>query len=275
MKTLITEVFERNNSEHSSFPDKFLADEFIDKLFNLLFVSGAVKYKTLAELTIEFTQLETEFYQLLLSDGTNEKKVKNICTVFFENLNTIYSNTMLDAKAILAFDPAAHSLDEVLHVYPGFYAIAIHRISHFLWQHDLSFVSRLFSERAHSKTGIDIHPGAQIGQSFAIDHGTGIVIGETAVIGDRVKMYQGVTLGALSVVKENASKKRHPSIEDDVIIYGHATILGGTTVVGRESVIGGNVWVTNSVPAFSVVFHKSEIKIKSNFPFEEPVNFII
>jgi serine O-acetyltransferase len=276
MKKLIKEIFERNNNTHSGFfPNKFFADEFIDKLFNLLFVNGAVKYKTIEEITVEYQELEAQFFQLLLSSETNEENAEHICSEFFKNIPALYSKAIRDAKAILAFDPAAHSLDEVLHVYPGFYAIAVHRISHYLWQSDLPSLSRLFAEKAHSKTGIDIHPGALIGDDFAIDHGTGIVIGETAVIGSRVKIYQGVTLGAVNVAKEKASEKRHPTIEDDVIIYGNATILGGSTTIGRESVIGGNVWLTSSVPAFSVVFHKSEIKIKSNFPFEEPINFII
>jgi serine O-acetyltransferase len=252
-----------------------LADEFIDKLYNLLFVSGAIKYKTEEELTVEFQELKSLFFDLLLTGETSEENAITICTDLYKKLPLIYSNAMLDAKAILEFDPAAHSWDEVLHVYPGFYAIVVYRISNFLWNKKLTFLSRLFSERAHSKTGIDIHPGAQIGKSFAIDHGTGIVIGETAVIGNRVKIYQGVTLGALNVAKDNASKKRHPTIENDVIIYGNATILGGATVIGRESIIGGNVWLTNSVPANSVVFHKSEIKIKNKIPFDEPINFII
>jgi len=131
------------------------------------------------------------------------------------------------------------------------------------------------SEHAHSKSGIDIHPGAEIGKSFFIDHGTGIVIGETTHIGDNVKIYQGVTLGALNVAKANASMKRHPTIEDNVIIYSGATILGGNTKIGHDSIIGGNVWITDSIPAHSVVYHKSEIKVRDNNPFPEPLNFVI
>jgi serine O-acetyltransferase len=275
MNNLITEVYERNRNNHSIIPNKFIADEFIEKLFNLLYVNGAVKYNSIEELTFEFRQLEGKFYKLLLTSKTKEERAKKVWNDFFDHLPLIYSKTLLDAKAILEFDPAAESLDEVLQAYPGFYAIAIHRISHFLWKKKITLLSRLFSEKVHGKTGIDIHPGAQIGDSFAIDHGTGIVIGETTVIGKRVKIYQGVTLGALKVSKENSRQKRHPTIEDDVIIYGNATILGGTTVIGRDSIIGGNVWITNSIPSNSVVFHQSIVKIKNNTPFEEPINFII
>ncbi len=275
MNDLIVEIFERNKNTDSDLPNKILADEFIDKLFNILFINDAVKYKTISKFTTDFRQLEALFYELLVTGKTTEENAKSSCAVFFEKLPSIYANLILDAKAILEFDPAAISLDEVLQAYPGFYAAAVHRISHFLWQNNITSLARLFAEKAHCRTGIDIHPGAQIGESFAIDHGTGIVIGETAVIGSRVKMYQGVTLGALNVSKENASRKRHPTIEDGVIIYSNASILGGGTVIGRDSIIGGNVWLTASVKPYSIVFNKSEIKIKNNTPFTEPINFII
>jgi len=160
--------------------------------------------------------------------------------------------------------------------YPGFYATAVHRLSHWLTLQKVPVLPRLFSEYAHSKTGIDIHPGATIGESFSIDHGTGVVIGETTVIGKNVKIYQGVTLGALSVNKELATQKRHPTIEDNVVIYSGATILGGETIIGRDSIIGGNVWLTNSVPSNSVVYHKSEIGVKDILPSNNSAtNFVI
>jgi serine O-acetyltransferase len=133
----------------------------------------------------------------------------------------------------------------------------------------------MITEYAHKNTGIDIHPGASIGSPFAIDHGTGIVIGETAKIGNNVIIYQGVTLGALSVEKNKASKKRHPTIGDNVILYANCTILGGSTVVGRNSIIGGNVWLTESILPYSVVYHKSEIIVRNHGDFQEPVNFSI
>ncbi|MBC7537987.1 MAG: serine acetyltransferase [Bacteriovorax sp.] len=166
-----------------------------------------------------------------------------------------------DAKALLLGDPAAKDLIEVILCYPGLFAIAAYRLAHFFNSRKVLIIPRLISEIAHEKTGIDIHPGAVIGESFFIDHGTGVVIGETAVIGNNVKIYQGVTLGALSVDKNLAETKRHPTIKDHCVIYSHATILGGETIIGENSVIGGNVWMTKSVPAHSMVYHKSEVKL--------------
>jgi serine O-acetyltransferase len=160
----------------------------------------------------------------------------------------------LDVEAAFRGDPAAKSIDEVILSYPGLEAIIVHRIAHEFWIRDVPLMPRMMSEYIHGKTGIDIHPGARIGDSFFIDHGTGVVIGETTVIGANVKLYQGVTIGALSVKKEEAGKKRHPTIEDDVTIYAGATILGGDTVIGKGSIIGGNVWLTNSVPAYSRIY---------------------
>ncbi|MBT3311434.1 MAG: serine acetyltransferase [Desulfobacterales bacterium] len=157
-----------------------------------------------------------------------------------------------DISAAFDGDPAAKSHDEVIFSYPGIFTIMVYRISNALFTQDVPLLPRIMSEYAHSITGIDIHPGAQIGESFAIDHGTGIVIGETAIIGNNVRIYQGVTLGALSLPKDAGNRyrgvKRHPTIEDDVIIYAGATILGGDTSIGARSVIGGNVWITKSVP---------------------------
>jgi serine O-acetyltransferase len=159
---------------------------------------------------------------------------------------------VLDARAILVGDPAAVSVDEVILAYPGFFAIATYRIAHAL-NGMVPLLPRLLTEVAHRLTGIDIHPGAQIGASFAIDHGTGIVIGETAVLGERVRLHQGVTLGAARVNKRLEHIKRHPTIGDDVVIYANATILGGETVIGHGSRIGGNVWLTRSVPPYAIV----------------------
>lgn len=144
-----------------------------------------------------------------------------------------------------------------------------------MWRQKIRTLPRILSEYGHSKTGIDIHPGAVIGEHFFIDHGTGIVIGETSVIGNHVKIYQGVTLGALNVSKDKANQKRHPNIEDNVIIYSGATILGGETTIGRDSIIGGNVWITQDVPSNSLVYNKSEIRIKDNNPLPESLTFVI
>jgi serine O-acetyltransferase len=172
---------------------------------------------------------------------------------FTSELPAIQEALKLDAEATCAADPAATSVDEVIVAYPGFYALACYRLARHLRSLGMPLLPRLITERAHRLTGIDIHPGAAIGQGVAIDHGTGIVIGETSVIGDRVRLYQGVTLGALSVRKDLARTRRHPTIEHDVVIYANATILGGDTVVGHSSVIGGNVWLTHSVPPHSIV----------------------
>ncbi|HUX52644.1 MAG TPA: serine O-acetyltransferase EpsC [Spirochaetia bacterium] len=160
-----------------------------------------------------------------------------------------------DVQAAYTGDPAAQSHEEVILSYPGVEAIIVHRIAHEIWIREIPLIPRMMSEYIHGKTGIDIHPGATIGDYFFIDHATGVVIGETTIIGDHVKIYQGVTLGALSVRKSNAHHKRHPTIEDDVTIYSGATILGGDTVIGKGSVIGGNVWITSSVPPGSKIYN--------------------
>ncbi len=167
-----------------------------------------------------------------------------------------------DAAAIFENDPASKSIQEVYLAYPGFFVIAVYRLSHEFYKQDMPLIPRLMSEYAHRLTGIDIHPGAIIGRPFFIDHGTGIVIGETTVIKNNVKLYQGVTLGALQVTKEMRNQKRHPTVEDNVTIYANATILGGDTVIGENSTIGGNVWITKSIPKNSIAYHDAEIKLK-------------
>jgi serine O-acetyltransferase len=176
---------------------------------------------------------------------------------FFEELPAIRMALSLDMKAAFRGDPAAKSFEEVILSYPGFSAITVYRLAHFFWQAGVPLIPRMMSELVHGRTGIDIHPGAGIGESFFIDHGTGVVIGETTLIGRNVKLYQGVTLGALSVRKEEGNRKRHPTIEDDVTIYSNATILGGDTVIGRGSTIGGNVWLISSVPPDTMVYTKA------------------
>jgi len=181
---------------------------------------------------------------------------------FLRKLPELRAMLAKDIRAALEGDPAAKGYDEIIFSYPGIRAITIYRIAHELYHLNIPLMPRIMTEYAHSRTGIDIHPGAHIGESFFIDHGTGVVIGETCVIGNRVRIYQGVTLGAISLskaeVKKLRSQKRHPSIEDDVIIYANATILGGDTVVGARSVIGGNVWLTHSVPPDTEVFIKKQ-----------------
>ena len=181
---------------------------------------------------------------------------------FLRELPALRAMLAKDIRAAFDGDPAAKGYDEIIFSYPGIWAIMVYRIAHKLQHLNIPLMPRIMTEYAHSRTGIDIHPGAHIGESFFIDHGTGVVIGETCVIGNRVRLYQGVTLGAISLSKADCkrlrSKKRHPSIEDDVIIYANATILGGNTTVGARSVIGGNVWLTQSVPPDTEVFIKKQ-----------------
>ena len=181
------------------------------------------------------------------------KLAEKTAITIIENLPEIRRKIMLDAAAAFKGDPAAKSNEDIILSYPGLEAILVYRIANVLYKNGVPIIPRIMTEHVHGKTGIDINPGAEIGESFFIDHGTGVVIGESTIIGNNVKIYQGVTLGALSVKKELMNKKRHPTIEDDVTIYAGATILGGETVIGRGCTIGGNTWVTHSIPAGTVL----------------------
>lgn len=207
---------------------------------------------TLYHLQAELGELLTQVPDL--GDAPNK-----LAASLFAGLPALRDALLRDAEATLAADPAAQNVAEIISTYPGFYATALHRLAHALHQHGVPRLPRLLSEYAHQRTGVDIHPGARIGTSFCIDHGTGIVIGETAEIGAHVQIYQGVTLGALSVTKALQGLKRHPTIEDHVVVYANATILGGSTVVGTRSIIGGNVWLTESVPSHSRVYHRAQL----------------
>lgn len=215
--------------------------------------------------------------QVLLNavDKTTIAQHNDTIEAYFNDMCSIKDQLLKDAQLILDFDPASSSLEEVILSYPGFEAITVHRLAHPLYLLKVPLLPRMMSEWAHSQTGIDINPGATIGCPFFIDHGTGVVIGETALIGNNVKIYQGVTLGALAVRKEDAKRKRHPTVQDNVVIYAGSTILGGSTIIGHDSVIGGNTWLTQSVPAHSVVYHKHQTVIKDSKDFEEPINFVI
>jgi serine O-acetyltransferase len=205
----------------------------------------------------------------------HEHMPQKVVEPFLAGLPEVHAALEADAQAIYEGDPAARSVDEVILTYPGFFAIAVFRAAHALHVLGLPLLPRLLTEWAHEKTGIDLHPGATIGPRFCIDHGTGIVIGETTVIGANVKLYQGVTLGALTVEKSLANSKRHPTIEDDVVIYAGATILGGATTVGHHCVVAGNAFLTQSVPPHSVVTRQNDIRPrKSNGGFDD-IEFII
>lgn len=270
---LIQRIHQTKQNNIHGFFDKIKTKKWVKDLYETLFLPQNENTEDQLKRNFEALQ-ETLSDQINTVTGDKNLTEKQV-SQFFETLPELYNQLVLDATSILEFDPAADSLEEVYLAYPGFFATYVYRISHQLWTQEVKILPRVISEYAHSKTGIDIHPGATIGKSFFIDHGTGIVIGETTVIGNNVKIYQGVTLGALNVSKEKAHQKRHPNIEDDVIIYSGATILGGETTIGRESIIGGNVWVTQDVPANSLVYHKSEIKIKDNSLLPESLTFVI
>lgn len=257
-------------------PIKSSAQSFINDLLQLLFPHFSENlYYNSNEIESKIYLLRRNLNMILTSlNGDIKGSTEEYSNNFIAKIPLIHQNLYKDAQAIYDGDPAAESLDEVILAYPGFFAIAVYRIANELYKLNIPLLPRVFSEYAHQITGIDIHPGAEIGSSFFIDHGTGVVIGETTSIGENVKIYQGVSLGALSVQKKLAKKKRHPTIEDDVIIYSNAVILGGSTTIGKGSVIGGNVWLTRSVPPNSIVQHRSEISFKDGFNSDE-LNFII
>jgi serine O-acetyltransferase len=262
-------------SQTEALPLKRDVAAFVDGLLGLLFPqlseeSGA----TADEIQVSLTLVRRDLRELL---GPLEAPARatEVARSFVGALPDLYGQIRLDGEAIVAGDPAAESLNEVISAYPGFLAIAIHRVAHEIHRLGVRVLPRLLAEVAHTRTGIDIHPGAAIGRGLCIDHGTGLVIGETAVIGDEVKLYQGVTLGALSVAKSAAGTKRHPTIGDRVVIYANATVLGGDTVVGHDSLVGGNVWLTHSVPPHSLVYHSSQVQVRRATDGVEFSDFVI
>lgn len=232
--------------------------------WNIRYVTGQRVNSIITNLTKEIQK--ALIYSLNNSKGFNDNSTKlehshcfnlaeKTACALIEEIPEIRRMVALDTEAAFKGDPAAKSNEEIILSYPGLQAIMVHRVAHFLHVNGVPVIPRIMSEHIHGKTGVDIHPGATIGESFFIDHATGVVIGETCVIGNNVKIYQGVTLGALSVAKTMQNTKRHPTIEDNVTIYANATILGGETVIGKGAVIGGNTWVTKSVEAGKTVYN--------------------
>jgi len=254
-------IYETKEKVSTPIPNRREVLVFTETLMELLFSNDCTKNTFMFGLCAD--NINKQLFELIKRcSNCDDIAAKKMTDCFFDKLNYVYNLLLKDATFIESTDPAANSKEEVISSYPGFYAIGIHRLAYELFQLNIPYLPRLISEYAHSCTGIDIHPGAIIGSPFSIDHGTGTVIDETVIIGRNVKIYQGVTLGALSVKKSNASKKRHPTIEDDVILYSGCTILGGDTVIGHNSVIGGNVWLTSSVDPYSIVFNTNEIRIQ-------------
>ncbi|MCH4829257.1 serine acetyltransferase [Flavobacterium columnare] len=263
------------NQERTRNPiNKKNVEDWIDELINWLFDIDQ-EYHNYRFFQNKEKLLQIKLQDILAKTVEETNQIVVYSNYFFEQIEQLHYVLDNDLETIVNFDPAAKSKEEVLIAYPGFFAITAYRIANVFWKLNVPVIPRIISEYVHAKTGIDIHPGAEIGEKFFIDHGTGIVIGETSKIGNNVKIYQGVTLGALSVSKESASEKRHPTIENNVIIYANATILGGNTTIGANSIIGGNVWLTHSVPENSLVYHKSEIEIKKKSEFPEPLNYVI
>ncbi|MEI6059900.1 MAG: serine O-acetyltransferase [Bacteroidota bacterium] len=261
---------------HANLPPVESTQQFVDELVMFLFPLKGNRTVSLKSLQKELRRLRFRLSELLYPlHGDSEDEVTAVIEAFFNQLPQVYEKLSDDALAFLNSDPSAKGIEEILMSYPGFYAISVHRIAHELQLLNIPLLPRIMSEYIHGKTGIDIHPAACIGRNFFIDHGTGVVIGETTEIGDNVKIYQGVTLGALFVERALRDQKRHPSIQDNVIIYAGSTILGGKTVIGHDSVIGGNVWLTESVEPFSLVYHQPQIVIRDKKDFVEPINYYI
>jgi serine O-acetyltransferase len=256
IKKLAHQLNKEKRALHVIARDK--VEQFTLQLFSIMFPQNPDCIRCSTE---DFTVALLQNRALLLNilaDFRLKVDASEICSIFYKDIDELYNFSCLDLETHYNNDPSSSSIAEVFLTYPGFKAIVLYRIAHRLYSIGVPLIPRMITEFAHSITGIDIHPGATIGSHFSIDHGTGVVIGETTNIGNYVVIYQGVTLGALSVSKEIAKTKRHPTIEDKVIIYANATILGGETIIGRSSIIGGNSWITSSIPPFSKVILSKE-----------------
>ena len=256
-------IFEKQQQVEAVPPNKEITGWALQVIRLLFPEQSKTTYADVHELKVEFKRLEKELCLVMnATKACQNCNNEQLAHEFFRQLPDLYIKLNTDIEAIFNGDPAARSEFEVVRTYPGFFAISFFRLAHCLYLMDIPLIPRILTEYAHSKTGIDIHPAAKIGDFFHIDHGTGIVIGESTIIGNNVKLYQGVTLGAVSVAKNMAFTKRHPTVEDNVIIYSGATILGGETIIGHDSIIGGNVWLTRSVPPHSTVYHTPEITVR-------------
>jgi len=256
---LITSINEQKRDIFISMQLKKDSQRFTELLFHALFDSATNTEKALLELEKLFLTIRD------LACPEIKGRPCSTWTDFTKVIPDLFFSLKKDAIATVTNDPAARSIEEVYLAYPGFFAIAVYRMAREFLKLGLPLIPRLMTEYAHQLTGIDIHPGAFIGESFFIDHGTGVVIGETAAIHDHVKIYQGVTLGALTVDKSLKDLKRHPTINDNTTIYANATILGGKTIIGKDCVIGGNTWVTSSIAAGSVVSHTPTVEIRTKY----------
>lgn len=266
---LIDLLRKTHHAEWEATPSAQEAIGWLNDLVHFLFPSNHLPKQSSYEGILKKNQIDLENILLSYLD-VREIDIEGVVEAFYVSLGKLYQDLRLDASKIYECDPAATSVNEVIVSYPGFYAITVYRIANRLTQLNISVLPRIISEYAHGKTGVDIHPNATIGVPFMIDHGTGIVIGATSIIGNNVSIYQGVTLGALQVAKELSDTKRHPTVEDNVVIYARTTILGGKTVIGKNSIIGGSVFLTKSVEPNSQVFNTHQLRITSkNEVFQE------
>ncbi|MBS1716627.1 MAG: serine acetyltransferase [Armatimonadetes bacterium] len=247
-------------------------DRLVRRLLAFLFPQFA--FGESVGLEHDYDELRRSLSHLLTTLNNPDAKCVACTDKFLMALPRLRQDILEDAQAISNRDPASEGLDEVLLAYPGIFAIATYRLAHELAQQEIRFLPRIMTEFAHRETGIDIHPDAKIGKRFSIDHGTGVVIGQTAIIGDDVTMFQGVTLGAMQVAKSQQGVKRHPTVGNRVTIYANAIILGGDTVIGDDSVIGGNVWLTRSVPPNSVIT-RADVLRKPGVTVDTPLEYEI
>lgn len=287
----LLEDFEDEPEQTGAFdhPDKDAITDILSSLRQIIFL-GHFRKKSIKVYTLRNKitmlledvtfKLTKQIKIVLRNNGSDEeavaRKAQEITFEFIRRLRKIREYIMTDVQAAYDGDPAAYSKDEIIYSYPGLFAILVNRIAHELYLLDVPMIPRMMTEYAHNETGIDIHPGATIGKFFFIDHGTGSVIGETTVIGDNVKIYQGVTLGALSTRGGQAlkNKKRHPTIEDNVTIYSGASILGGETVIGKGVVIGGNAFITHTIPEGAKVSVKNQ-ELRYNYDASKPIERVV
>ncbi|MFH0757152.1 MAG: serine O-acetyltransferase EpsC [Bacteroidota bacterium] len=257
-------------------PSMVQTHAFVDHLIQTLFPIKNNCATEPAEIAIALDRCANMLRELLNTIRKSlSRSPEELVETFFSEVPEAFEKLARDAEAITRGDPAASCVEEIILCYPGFYCISVYRMAHILYKLGIPVLPRVMAEYAHGNTGIDIHPGATIGTPFFIDHGTGIVIGETAHIGKHVKIYQGVTLGALTVDKKMTNTKRHPTIEDHVVIYAGSTILGGGTVIGHHTVVGGNTWITESVPSHSVVYRNHRVVIRDSKGYDAPIDFVI
>jgi len=265
-----------NSGYCADVPSMELSRQFIENLIHALFPIRQNCAVNEAEIAIELDRSAVKLRELLYSIRlTLDRSPQEMTDRFFERVPEAFEKLAVDAEAVTRYDPASSCVEEIILCYPGFYAITVYRMAHILYLLKVPILPRIMAEYAHEKTGIDIHPGAQIESPFFIDHGTGVVIGETAIIGKEVRIFQGVTLGALTVDRSMANTKRHPTIEDHVVIYAGSTILGGDTVIGHHTVVGGNTWITESILPHSVVYRNHRVLVRDKKDFTPPNNFEI